>query len=317
MADFAKDARYMDIGDLPSGGATYTFDRVYLRQFVLRELPLLHHGMTARVRPHQHIIRAVSMACSIDINELTDGDFCYVMAWLRRQSFPDFPVQAKYTCTQPVWVNKRNNSLGDSKLTKADAARLGYVREACNGQNNELVHQTEIVVYTLEDDDLVIKHPEIDFPRVATLTDFHEYIDENPHMKYNAELARWIKRGNSFKAKLLYLNAQKDMTLYEEIEEIRKKYFHGITEKIRLRCGQCNAIRFHETEPSLLKFFADNTEKDIFNMIYNLMSQFGVSADMDMPVKMFMYHHNQLASDRRAAEQRAREAAGKTGHKRF
>lgn len=305
--DVSRDPRYMDIGDLPSGGATYTFDRIYLRQFDLQELPLLHYGMTTRVRPHEHIIRAVSMACNVDITQLTDGDFCYVMAWLRRHSYPDFPVHAKYTCLHPVWTRTLDKTIGDPKMSKVEAKAKGYIMLPCGGENTEMIHRVEVVVYTLDDDDLVIKHPEVDFARVSTLNDYYMFVEDNPHAKYMAGLARWVKSGTTFRAKYAYLKAQKNLDLWEAIEELREKYFHGITEKIRLRCGQCNNVRFHETEPSLLKFFADNTEQDIYNMSYNLMSQFGVNPDMKSPAKMFMYHHNQLAADRRAQEQKLRE----------
>lgn len=305
--DYERDPRYVDIGDLPTGGATYDFDRLYVRQFVLEDLQLLHHGMTTRVRPHQHIIRAVQLACSQDISRLTDGDFVYVMAWLRKQSFPEFPIQAKYTCSNPVYVNAKNN-IGVFSDTK-EAAKAGYRLQPCGAENKILVRQTRVNVHSLEDDDdLVINHPEIDFARIETLTDYHEHIDENPRDKYVADLARWIRKGTTFKSKLKYLLAQPDFKLYDEIEKMKKKYFHGITESIRLDCGQCNHVRWHESDPVLLKFFADNTDKDIYTMSYNLMSQFGAPPDMKLPARMFMFHHSTLVADRRDAENKRKQA---------
>lgn len=308
--NYELDARYMDIGDLPTGGVTYDFDRIFMRQFILEELPLLHHGMTSKTRPHQHIIRAVQLACSVDINQLTDGDFCYVMAWLRRSSFPEFPVQARYTCNHMVYVNE-NNKIGFD-VTAKTAYKRGFWLQPCGHVQSELVKNTQVKVHTLEDDDLVIQHPDIDFARVQTLTDYYEHVDEDPRMKYVGSVARWVKRGTTYKAKLAYLMAQPDMKLFEEIERHMKKYFHGITEVVKLRCGQCNNVKSHESNPSLLTFFADNTDKDIYNMCYNLMSQFGASPDMKLPVRMFLYHHSTLAADRREAEQKAKAAAGRT-----
>lgn len=304
--DFERDPRYVDIGDLLSGAATYDFDRLYVRQFVLEDLQLLHHGMTTRVRPHQHIIRAVQLACDRDISQLTDGDFLYVMAWLRKQSFPDFPIQATYTCNHMVYVNEKNN-IGEFDDPK-EAAKRGYNLQPCGANNRVLVRQTGMKIHTLDDDDLVIQHPEIDFARVNTLTDYHEYIDENPRDKYVADLARWVKKGNTFKAKLRYLLAQPDFKLFDAIEQTRKKYFHGITETMQLVCGQCNHVRIHESDPVLLKFFADNTDKDIYTMSYNLMSQFGAPPDMKLPARMFMFHHSTLVADRRDAENKAKQA---------
>lgn len=304
------DARYMDIGELPTGGVTYDFKRIFMRQFILEELPLLHFGMTARVRPHQHIIRAVQLASSVNINQLTDGDFCYIMAWLRKHSFPEFPVQARYTCNNMVYVNDKN-AIGFD-VTAKTAAKRGFWLQPCGHNQTELIKNTKVVVHTLDDDDLVIKHPDIDFARVETLTDYYEHIADEPRMKYVGSIARWVKRGKTYKAKLAYLMAQPDMVLFQAIEKIMKHYFHGVTEVVKLRCGQCNHVKENESNPSLLNFFADNTDKDIYNMCYNLMSQFGASPDMKLPVRMFLYHHSTLAADRRDAEQKQKAQAGRT-----
>jgi hypothetical protein len=311
---FENDPRYVDIGDLPTGAATYDFDRLYMRQFILEDLQLLHHGMTTKTRPHQHIIRAVQLTCSQDISRLTDGDFLYIMAWLRKQSFPDFPIQAQYICHNPVYVNVKNN-IGQFPDAKT-AAKEGYRLQPCGASNKILVRQNKVKIYTLEDDDLVIKHPDIDFARVETLTDYHEYIEANPRDKYVADLARWVKKGKTFKAKLTYLMAQKDFTLFDEIERTKTKYFHGVTENIQLVCGQCNHTRWHESNPSLLSFFSDNTDKDIYNMSYNLMSQFGAAPDLKLPARMFIYHHSTLVADRRDAENKAKQAREQRGGRR-
>lgn len=301
------DARFFDIGDLPSGGATYSFKRCYVRAFDAEELPLLHFGMHTRVRPHEHIIRAVQLACSFDIKELTDGDLCYVMAWLRRQSFTETANQAKYTCNNMLYQDDIGNIY---RVTKQEAARQGYIYKPCGRENVNLIKQTQLNIHTLEDEKLQkIDHPEIDFARVSTLADYHEYVDDNPHMRFQAGLARWVRKGSSFRAKLLYLNGQPDMKLWEEIERIRDQYFHGITEVIRLRCSDCNHEKEHESTPSILSFFADNSDKDVYNMMYNLMSQFGAAPNMKMPAKMLIYHHGVLVDDRRKSEQAAKEKA--------
>lgn len=300
------DALYSDIGDLATGNPAYNdsydFDRIYLREFLVKELHLLHTGMAARTRPHQHIIRAVQMACSVDVNQLTDGDFMLVMAHLRKRSFPEIPVRAEYTCMNKVYTNDAGK-IGPG-MGAADAKRLGYTLKPCGYHQVETVHQTSTKVTTLEDDDNKIQHPQIDFPRVGTLTDFYEYVGDNPRMKYVGELARWVKSGKTFKAKLAYLLAQPDMKLFQDIEKLKDKYFHGVTEVVRLRCSKCGNIMMHESSPSMLKFFADNTEKDVYNMMYNLMSQFHVATDLNTPVRMFLYLHQTLAQARKEEQQK-------------
>jgi hypothetical protein len=151
-----------------------------------------------------------------------------------------------------------------------------------------------------------LPYDDLDFPRVSTLSDFNEYVEEHKWMRHIAEVSRWIKQGKSFKAKLHYLLAQPDNELYERILAVRDKYHHGISQTMRLRCGVCNHTFTHESPPRLLSFFADNSEQDIFNISYNLLSGFGMQPDMKMPAKLFLYHHSTLAKDRKEAEARAK-----------
>lgn len=306
--DFYGDARYFDIGDMPSGGKTYDYDKFYVRQFAAEELPLLHYGMNTRVRAHEHVIRAVQMACSADISQLTDGDLCYVMAWIRRQSFPETPLQAKYVCTNMLFQDDVGNIY--HKITRKEADLKGYVLKACGRENVNLIKSTAINIHTLEDESLqVVNHPDIDFARVITLADFHEMVDEKPWLRYKLDLARWVRKGKTLKAKLMFLDSQPDFKLWEAIEKIKEKHFHGITEEIQLRCSDCNNVKQHESTPCLLKFFADNSDKDVYNMTYNLMAQFGASPNLKMPAQMLMYHHSTLVDDRRKSDQAAKERA--------
>lgn len=303
MADYERDPRYVDIGDLLTGFAPYEFKNIYMRQFVLEDLNLLHTGMSARIRPYSHIVRAVQMACSVDVTQLTDGDFEYVMAWLRKHSYPDFPMIATYTCKNLVVLRPDNSIAFDVALKDADAQgfRVGH----CDGENKELVKSTRIRVKTLDDDDLLIKDPDIDFPRVGTLTDYYDVLSEKPHLRYIGALARWVKRGKDFNAKLLYLMSQPDMSLFERIEDHQKRYYHGITEAMSLVCGQCGHKMEHESRPRLLSFFADNSEQDIYNMSYNMLTHLGAQPDMKMPAKLFFYHHSTFITDKREADKQA------------
>jgi len=312
--DYENDSRYIDIGDLPTGFSPYEFKQMYVRQFVVEELNLLHTAMRTRVRPYDQLIRAVQLTCSIPVRQLTDGDFEYLLAWLRKTSFPDFPVVAKYTCKNKVWLKPDNGIEFD--LPPEECAKKGYVFGPCNGENTEIVKKTVLKVHMLDDDDLTIQDKDIDFPRVATLTDYYEYIEENPHMRYVGALARWVKAGKDFKAKLAFLMAQPNMDLLERIENIKTRYYHGITESMTLKCGQCGGTSPHEAQPRLLHFFASNSEQDIYNMYYNMIAHFGVAPDLKLPAKMFFYHHATFVQDRREAEQKAQAKANQTSVRR-
>ncbi|MNR51824.1 hypothetical protein D3C85_1715580 [compost metagenome] len=61
----------------------------------------------------------------------------------------------------------------------------------------------------------------------------------------------------------------------------------------------------HESRPRLLSFFADNSEQDIYNMSYNMLTHLGAQPDMKMPAKMFFYHHSTFITDKREADKQA------------
>lgn len=298
------DSRFQDIGGLPTEYAPYDFDHMMVRHFTVAELQLLHHAMHSNDRPYFHIIRAVQLATSVDVSVLTDGDFEYLMAWLRKHSFPKVPLQVSWRCQQNIWAHKEDNHIGDPKMTAKEAELKGYKREACNHNNVEIITNVQPLVHTLDAHQQSIPYPDLDFPRVATLSDFNDYVEENKWMLHMAECARWIKAGKTFKAKLTTLMNQPDNELYERIFEIRNKYHHGISERMRLNCKMCDHTFMHESSPRLLQFFADNSETDIFNISYNLLSTFGMQPDMNMPAKIFLYHHSTMAKAMKEKELR-------------
>lgn len=299
------DSRFVDIGDLPTGFAPYDFKEMYVREFTLAELKLLYVGMHSRVKPVAHIIRAVQLCCNVDVSQLTDGDFEFLLAWLRMHSYPKAPLQVHWSCknTNMVYTKDRTFYKGPP-LTDREMSLRGLKQEVCNTNNVEIVNQYTTKIQTLEDDDLYIKDPDIDFPRVSTLTDFHQHVEEFPHERHMAECCRWMKKGNSFRAKLVYLMSRPDNDLYERILETRKNYHHGILEVMSLRCRECDHRWEHQATPRLLSFFADNTEEDIFKIQYNLLAEFGMQPDMNMPAKIFLFNYSSLAKDKQEAAAR-------------
>lgn len=305
MTNHELDARFVDIGDLPTGFSPYSFKKLYLREFSLSELKLLYVGMHSKVKPVDHIIRAIQLCCSIDVRQLTDGDFEFVLAWLRMHSYPKAPLLVNWTCREHNLVFKADRTFyRGPPLSDTDMALKNIEWEQCNTNNVEIVNQYRTPIVALDDDMLHIPDEDIDFPRVGTLADFHAHIEEVPHEKHMAECCRWVKRGNTFKAKLIYLMSRPDLDLYERILERRKQYHHGILEVMKLRCRVCDHRWEHTTSPRLLTFFADNTEEDIFKIQYNLLAEFGLQPDMNMPAKMFLFNYSSLAKDKQDAAER-------------
>jgi hypothetical protein len=300
------DGRFVDIGELPSGFTRYSFDAVYLREFTLTELKLLYVGMHSNNRPINHIIRAIQMCCSIDVLELTDGDFEFVMAWLRKNSYPKAPLLVNWKCMQHNIVYKDDRTFYTGPpLTEREMHLKGLEGEICKTNNVEIVNKYRTQVEALDDGDELLPYDDLDFPRVSTLSDFHAHVKENPHDRHIAECCRWLREGNTFKEKLEVMYGFEDNDTYERILECKSSYHHGIVEVMQLRCRVCDHTWEHQTAPRLLSFFADNTEEDIFKIQYNLLSEFGMQPDMNMPAKLFLYNYSSLAKDRQNAAERA------------
>lgn len=299
------DVRFIDIGDLPTGFSPYEFKEMYVREFTLAELKLLYVGMHSRVKPISHIIRAVQQCCSVPVTSLTDGDFEFLLAWLRMHSYPKAPLQVNWKCMKDNIVYKSDRTFYTGPpLSKRDMSLKGLEPEVCQTNNVEIVNAYRTQIVSLDDDMLEIPYADIDFPRVATMQDFHAHVEEFPHDRHIAETARWVKEGSTFAEKFKLLNECEDMDLYERILECRKLFHHGIIEEMNLCCRVCSHKWKHTTTPNILSFFADNTEEDIMKIQYNLLSEFGMSFDMNMPAKLFLFNYSSLAKDRQDAAER-------------
>lgn len=299
------DARYVDIGDLPTGFAPYEFERIYLREFSVAELKLLFVGMHSRVRPIEHIIRAVQLCCSVPVEELTDGDFEFVLAWLRLHSYPKAPLQVSWKCTETNVVEKVDRLFYKGpRLTDREMALKGLEVEVCNTKNVTIVRNYGTNILTLDSDMLHIPYPDIDFPRTRTLPEFFETLEEKPELRHMLECARWVKKGNTLKAKLIYLQSRTDNDLYERILECRSTFRHGIEERMVLKCRVCEYEWTHYSTPKILSFFADNTEEDLFKIHYSLLAEFGQPHDPNMPAKLFLFNYSSLAKDKQDAAER-------------
>ena len=306
--DIYNDARYVDIGDLPTGFSPYDFKELYARPFTVKELVLLYQGGDKTTTNIGRVIRAVNMAISCDVQQLTDGDFEYVLAWLRLFSYPAAPNQVHWTCKNQIVVEKEqhlNVKFDAENMSRTDLEIHNYEKIVCNTKNVEIVHNAEVVIDALDDDDEIIPYEDVDFPRVKTLAEYQEFVDKNPEQKYEATVARWIKAGNSLKEKMKLLeNGSVSIQMYRHILECMKRYKHGISEKMVLKCRVCKNRIEYSAKPEITTFFAANSEQNILDMQYTLLSELKMQPDDDMPAKTLLYHYSSLAKDKQEEKER-------------
>ena len=308
-----NDYRYVDVGDLPTGFGPYVglgVKKVYVRSFCVKELSLLHMGSNLGSSGISHIIRAVDMAISCDVNILTDGDFEYMMAWLRLNSYPKAPSLVRWTCRKLNVIESEGRAFYTKpdawSLSEREMALRGLEYEVCNASNNEIVHNVKMDILTFDDDDLTMEYDDLDFPRVDTLVELNELIQSRPEYEHHARMARWVKEGSTLQEKMDALDRAPDLDMYFRIQECIKRYQHGVVEKMKLRCRTCGNTVDHDSVPNPLTFFADNSEKDILDIQYTLLAELKLQPNDDMPAKTLLYHHSCLAKDKQEEEERNR-----------
>lgn len=308
-----NDHRFVDMGDLPTGFGPYlqhNVSAIYVRPFCVRELSLLNMGSSLGHSGIGHIIRAVDMAISCDVNMLTDGDFEYIMAWLRLNSYPKAPSLVQWTCKKVNVVEKKGRAFRTEpqlqSMSVRDLARLGLEFEVCNAQNNEIVHNVASDIETFDDSDLTMVYEDLDFPRVGTMVELYSLLKTDPEAEHHAKYARWVKAGDTLKQKMQILTEQKTFDQYNRISECMQRYAHGIKESMQLRCRTCGNKVPYVAKPNVLTFFADNSEKDILDIQYSLLAELKMQPNDDMPAKSLLYHHSCLAKDKQAEEERNR-----------
>lgn len=294
-----NDARFVDIGDLPSGFHYYQEKELYVRPFSLAELSLIHRGRsTDNLR---HILRAVDMVISMPVQCLLDGDLEFIMAWLRLNSYPDSPLMVNWLCSKRNLVYSKDKSFYTGPSLSSFQQKLqGIEQEICDTENNELVHSVQTTIHHLDDDfnglppyaDIELEHPV-----VWSLIPYLEYVERHPDQKELADLARWIKQ-DSFGSRLEVLLSQPDMGLYSHIKRIRLKYRLGISETFDLKCRTCSHTLQHTAPMDKLTYFADNSDQAILNIKYRLMSVFGALPTNDMASKDLLYFNSCYLKDK-------------------
>lgn len=304
IQDTYSDPRFKFIGDMPSGCFVYDWKELYLRPFTVVELPLLSLGAHARYNGVTHLLRAVDIVISQNVRDLTDGDFEFVLGWLRKFSFPSTPLVVTYDCTNRIFTHPG----GAVYLDEADPnpnvkkqRELKLKPTDCGTHNVEIVHNVRMQIDAL-DDDWVNNDPELDLPRMATYSDYYEDIFEHPENKLLGMLARYVKAGETYREKLAIIET--DLDLYDRAYSMMSRSKHGIHEDMILRCRSCDNRVPYVAHPNYRTFFPESSEKEISDVQYNLMAKFHTQPNDNMPAMKLLYHHSCLVRDIKEEEQR-------------
>lgn len=304
IQDVYADPRFKFIGDLPSGSFVYDWKELYIRSFDVIELPLLSLGAHARYNGISHLLRAVDIVINQKVTDLTDGDFEFILAWLRKFSFPATPLIVQWPCNRRVFAFPSGALYTDEAEPEPSYKKQRELKLKaidCGTNNTEIVHNVSMSIDAL-DDDWTNDDPELDLPRMSTYSDYYEHTQEHSEDKLIGMVARHVRAGETFAEKLALVSD--NMDLYERAWALYQRSRHGISEKMTLRCRSCEGKVPYVSYPNYRSFFPESNEQEISDVQYNLMARFHTAPNDRSPSLKLLYHHSCLVRDLKEEEQR-------------
>lgn len=300
--NYELDSRFLDVGQIPSGFKPYQFDKIFARPFTLEELLLIHSSKSLDTLTHT--CRAIDLVISVDVNELTDGDLAYLMAWLRLYSYPQAPTNAIWQCKYPTYFDAMGKYCGTHKTLKpVDIKRKGLIAKPCDKKNVYMAHGASQEIHLLDDD---FELPEgLDFPRARTLLEAED-LDDKPELQKLFPALRCIADGKTLTDK--YDLAKANWELFLRAQAFSKEYTHGVEEIVPIECLGCNTRDTIRRPINIKSYLYGQNDESIYDMQYNLMSAFHIDPDDKMPSKRFLYHHACFVKDMRERKEKAQVA---------
>lgn len=240
-ADMQMNPKYMDIGPLPSNGKAYKWTNLYIRPFTLHELKLI--SRSASLGDPQPIIRAIDLTISEDVNDLTTGDYFYVMLWHKIHSYTKTPLIVEWPCDRPLFNRLRDGKIRFEPLTEQEQEeqdllaedRDKFLPELCGTVNSEPIHKVDVEVASLEDD--FVLDAALDFPRVRNMVEVEEAL-KDPDLSWLIPSIRWLP-GLTLEDKMKHFEDSEEPNLLARARKANDTVRHGINQKTTLHCRRC------------------------------------------------------------------------------
>ena len=188
--------------DLPSRGIFYDRDQVRVRPLKVRHLCKIQGAVESKAI--SGILNVLDSCIDIDIRDLTQPDFRFLMYWWRLHSFPKTPLQLTWWSK---YGNKNVSTIADTNLTVAVTTETRHrVQE---------YKQKGLTYPTVR---------ELEYSVVNSLTPEDEWLFNHAQYYVGSDIDEKIE--NLDKA---------SSTFKEDIEEFKKVFEHGIDENIYAR----------------------------------------------------------------------------------
>lgn len=239
--------------NLPSRTLPYNVKEFEMELFRPRQLALLSKSvMLDSLQPTLEAFDQVLQGISID--QLTVGDFFYLLTYQRFHCFKRRPVTAEWACPGVVFnslsgpevytphdidqlVAAWENATDEERLTLPDPNRIDIEGDVCGHINSVPVAFSDFETIYLDEKEVL--DPRLDYPRTTTLVEFVE-MQRDPDVGMLADACQWIKHTGSLRERLNLLLESDDTELMELASEACRDVRHGIVRSLWKTCTKCS-----------------------------------------------------------------------------
>lgn len=248
-----------DNTNIPSRMLPYPVKQIEVVPFRPAQMQML--SKSVMLNDMQPAIDALGQVMTnLDINELTAGDFFYLLAWQRFNALKR-PVMANWVCNGAMFADRQDGTRYSTRDIRtlvhnwedADDTTRQELRDpndvvldgyTCSHQNYQQLAFSEFEhVYLPED---TVLDERLDHPRCDTLAEFTK-LQRDPDYGMLAEAGRWLKGKGTLLHRIQKLVASEDTELLEAAMEAARDIQHG-TRKIVMKkcehCGHAHAMSF-------------------------------------------------------------------------
>lgn len=255
-----------DVNDLPSAGIPYAVKSIDVQPFRPRHMPYISEAIAEE--NSAPLIEAVGMVMDFDVNQLTDGDFYYILTWLRFHS-RDIPVYAEWDCEGTLFQRKDNGKIynlddidemvvqwekakgTEAEATMEDPQTIELVDIDCTAHNKVPVTFEDFKIMRMSDKPL---DDRLEYPRVRHMVEFMSLVVENRYTKIIGPV-RYIKEGFNLRAKLEIVDEMDDMSLFDAASRAHFEYEHGVLQRVTKKCPVCGSTHEFNVTIDAQSFF--------------------------------------------------------------
>lgn len=241
-----------DSTNIPSKTLPYPVKQIEVVPFKPKQLALMSKAVM--LDDFGPAIEAMGQSMTnLDVNQLTAGDFFYLLTWQRLNSLKRNPVMAKWECPGTIFADRSTGvrytprevkvlvanweaADEETRKTMLDPAAVmldGYV---CSHGNYQPLVMEDFRILFLEED--IVLDTRLDYPRCDTLAQFVN-LQRDPDYGMLAESGQWLRSRKPLLLRVQEMVDAEDTDLLEAACEANRDYQHGILRTISKPCEVC------------------------------------------------------------------------------